>query len=242
MIMNSWPQTYIMMEDERIRNHLRNTEITMREKDCSHLTDELKKSREDKIKLLHEYWVRGNYPLNTGFPQERLPFIKDEFDTPCAMAYIIEESGNKELAKLLHKQNNNIFIKDVNDGPLIDWINESGITKEEACQIQPTYGYRQCKDKNGKIINYTSLSPKPPDCFEDIIAPPRPPRDPNNPCSGNVITRECEDYLNKNRQQNQIHLIPKLSLSKPKTKYQIRLERMSARTQARRKARYGSLY
>jgi len=128
------------IEDERIRNHLENTEKLMLAKDYSHLNDELKNSRKNMIKLLHEYWKAGSFPTNTEFPMKRLPHIKDVYGVPCAMAYLIEQSGDVELVKELEKTNN-VFIKDVSDGPLIDWINKSGITKDEACQIQPSYAF-----------------------------------------------------------------------------------------------------
>lgn len=139
-----WKQTYKNIETERIRNHLENTERWMRSKDISHLTEEEIKSRENIIRLLNEYWMQKQYPLNTDFPMLRLPHIKDKFGTPCAMAYIIEKAegiANPQLVKTLNETVNNVFIKDVNEGPLIEWIDKSGITKEEACQIQPSYGF-----------------------------------------------------------------------------------------------------
>lgn len=163
----SWKQTFATIEDERIRNHLRNTEITMKTKDCSQLTNELKKAREEKIKMLHEYWMAGNFPTNTKFPQRRLPHIKDEFGVPCAMAYIIEQSGDKKLVKELEKINN-VYIKDVNEGPLIDWINKSGITKEEACQIQPNYAFFDCPPGKKKVGmgNITGPGTQQPGCYD----------------------------------------------------------------------------
>jgi len=170
-----WGQVYATIEDERVRKHLENTENKMREKDCSHLSDELKQAREEKISLLHEYWKAGNFPINTDFAQLRLPHIKDRFGTPCAMAYLIEESGGNAEHKLiehLYKNNNNVFLKDVHDGPVIEWINKSGITKEEACQIQPTYPSNRCEDKDGKIINYTFI--KPSACVKVLDPLPTP--------------------------------------------------------------------
>lgn len=139
-----WKQTYSNIETERISNHLENTERWMRSKDISHLTKEEKKSRENIIGLLHEYWNQKQFPINTDFPMQRLPHIKDKFGTPCAMAYIIEKVegiADQQLVKTLNETVNNVSIEDVNEGPLIDWIDKSGITKEEACQIQPTYGF-----------------------------------------------------------------------------------------------------
>lgn len=170
-----WEQTYATVEDERIRNHLENTEVQMRKVDCSNMSNEMKQAREEKIKLLHEYWMMGKFPINTEYPMKRLPHIKDEFGTPCAMAYIIEESGDRQLVEEL-QETNNVFIKDVNDGKLIDWIITSGITKEEACQIQPTYAMGRCADKDGKVINFQMFNPfgKPKNCVKDLPALPLP--------------------------------------------------------------------
>lgn len=42
------------------------------------------------------------------------------------------------------KTNNNIRVKDVKDGPVLDWILSSGLTQEEAAIIQPGYTYLAC--------------------------------------------------------------------------------------------------
>lgn len=38
----------------------------------------------------------------------------------------------------------NVRIKDVHDGPVLDWILRSGLTQEEAALIQPGYSYLAC--------------------------------------------------------------------------------------------------
>lgn len=42
--------------------------------------------------------------------------------------------------------NNNIRIKDIHDGPVLDWILNSGLTQEEAALIQPGYSHLACDD------------------------------------------------------------------------------------------------
>lgn len=131
----------VTIEDERIRNHLENTEKLMREADISHLTQFQKQNRIKLIDYLHDYWNFGVFPINTDFPMLRLPHIKDKFGTPCAMAYLIEREGSQGLCDELVKTNN-VFIKDVQkDHDLIKWCTENGITQEEASQVQPAYNW-----------------------------------------------------------------------------------------------------
>lgn len=60
------------------------------------------------------------------------------------------EEENQRLGKLLGffdkiaATNNNIRVKDVKDGPILDWILTSGLTQEEAAIIQPGYSYLAC--------------------------------------------------------------------------------------------------
>ena len=100
---------------------------------------ELKNQRKHKIALLNEYWKQEKFPENTEFPNKRLPHIKDKKGTLCAMAYIIHKSGNEVLVNDLAKTNNLVYINDVQKGPLIEWLEESGLTKKEAARIQPGY-------------------------------------------------------------------------------------------------------
>lgn len=235
----TWKQTYATIEDERIRNHLRNTEIMMRAVDCSHLSKELKKEREEKIKLLHEYWVDGKFPTNTEFPMLRLPHIKDEFGVPCAMAYIIEQSGDKELVKELQKTNN-ISIKDVNDGPLIEWINKSGITKEEACQIQPNYNWKELPCPPGKKRigggNIIGSNIPIPGCYgPDEKIPLYGDRfcKPGNPMN---IDRFCKDYKPTPEAPAPIDRI-----FNPMPQERTRQQKLAERINERREARYESI-
>lgn len=101
--------------------------------------------RQKNIKRLHDYWVKEKFPKNTKYPGQMLPHIKDDFGTPCAMAYIIEKSGNPNLVRQLQTTNNLVYIEDVKEGPLMKWIDKSGLTKSETEQIQPTYCGETCR-------------------------------------------------------------------------------------------------
>lgn len=127
------------LEHFRIKNHLRLTEKKLRAKDTSHLSDPLKKRREENLNRLNAYWKAGSFPQNLDFPNKRVPYFIDARGVPCAMAYLIAESGYKSLTKKVQNNNNHIYINDIKDGPVFEWIRESGLTQREAAEIQPTY-------------------------------------------------------------------------------------------------------
>ena len=41
------------------------------------------------------------------------------------------------------KADNHVRVPDVKEGPLVDWVLQSGLTQEECARIQPTYGFRK---------------------------------------------------------------------------------------------------
>ncbi len=128
------------VEQFRVRNHLRIVERELRNKNTSHLSPELQRRREENIARLHEYWTTGVFPKNPDFFDRRIPYFKDHLGTPCAMAYLIEESGHRDLVNAVASTNNHVYINDIHDGPVLDWINQSGLTKAEAARVQPAYG------------------------------------------------------------------------------------------------------
>ncbi len=123
-------------EKQRITKHLQTVEKELRAKPINN--PETKKQRDITLSYLNEYWTKGQYPKNTDF-QIRTPYFKDKFGTLCAMAYIVQRSGHQEIVDEIHSTNNNVYINDVTEGSLIEWLKTSGITKEDAARIQPAY-------------------------------------------------------------------------------------------------------
>ncbi len=95
--------------------------------------------RQVQSQRLQEYSLYGVFPTNKDFP-EKTPYFVDAKGTPCAVANLMVEDGQKDLVQAIAKKNNQVRVKDVKDGPLIDWILRSGLTQEECARIQPTYG------------------------------------------------------------------------------------------------------
>src|SRR3989344_9608093 len=103
------------VEQFRVRNHLRIVERELRSREISYLSAELKRKREENIARLHEYWTEGVFPKNSDFFDQRVPYFKDNLGTPCAMAYLIEQSGWQVLVNEVAATNNHVFINDIKD-------------------------------------------------------------------------------------------------------------------------------
>src|SRR5436309_1683677 len=75
-------------EVARIRWHLARVEVQLRARDVSALTPAERAARTRSLDVLHEYWVRGVFPVNTDFPGRHVPYFIDRYGTRCAMAYL----------------------------------------------------------------------------------------------------------------------------------------------------------
>lgn len=127
------------LERLRIRRHLRAVEGELRTKPVGHLSSEQSRLRETNLDRLHEYWSAGQFPVNTIDPEHRIPIFVDASGTRCAVAYLLDRSGETDLVSAVARETNLVRIPDVADGPLLEWLDREGLTKEEAARIQPNY-------------------------------------------------------------------------------------------------------
>jgi hypothetical protein len=87
----------------------------------------------------------------------RVPVFKDTEGTPCAMAYLIEMSGNQDLVDSVAAIDNHVLINSIQNGPVFDWIANSGLTKVEAARIQPSYGPCGMGDCSNHIYEFLPI-------------------------------------------------------------------------------------
>jgi hypothetical protein len=90
------------------------------------------------LERLHAYWVAGHFPQNVDVPA-RVPHLRDRDGTPCAVAYLVEADGRKDLVDRLAAADNLVVLGPLTGGPLGEWLAASGLTLEEAARIQPAY-------------------------------------------------------------------------------------------------------
>ena len=135
------------LEKKRIKLHLMRTEYWMihNTRHGSHLQNQ---NRTQILKILKRYWKNERFPINTTHAK-KIPQIKDQKGTMCALAYILHNSGERSLVEDLARNNNYALVNDIpDDHPLMDAIATRGISKKEAAKIQPNYA---CNVMLGKI-------------------------------------------------------------------------------------------
>ena len=118
------------LERWRIQKHLRIVERELTIRNTSHLSPRLKAERQRNIEHLHDYWTAGVFPKNMDFCDRRVPYFKDAAGVPCAMAYLIEESGYQALVQEVASTNNHVYISDIKSGPVLDWLGSEEHTSE----------------------------------------------------------------------------------------------------------------
>jgi hypothetical protein len=89
---------------------------------------------------LREYREAGSFPRNDRFPERAMPFFRDSRGVLCAMAYLIDRSGRRDLVDRVASTRNNAFIPDLaGDRELRTWLDSVGLSVAEAARIQPVY-------------------------------------------------------------------------------------------------------
>jgi len=132
-------------EQARIRAHLASVEAVLRARPTDGLTDEQKRNRLARLDDLRAYREAGVFPRNLDFPDRLIPYFIDAAGTPCAMGQLIIASGHAALAEDVRVTMNNAYIGEIAaaDPRLQEWVDEQGMTLEEAAMVQPAYGAPQ---------------------------------------------------------------------------------------------------
>lgn len=104
--------------------------------DVNDVRAELAQRRDEMIVALHQYWMRGAFPVNVYQPG-MVNIFRDGAGRLCAVANLVHASGHDELVDAQVAANNFIRLKDLGtEGPLADWILASGFTREELVDLQ----------------------------------------------------------------------------------------------------------
>jgi hypothetical protein len=127
-------------EDLRLKTHLEYVENLLRGRDASMLSKEQKQNRKTMLDLLHDYRTAGVFPKNYDFPDQRIPCFIDKDGRICAVGYLIEQTAGRHAAEEINSKFKYEYLLAMNDQRIDDWIDASGLTKEECAMIQPTYG------------------------------------------------------------------------------------------------------
>lgn len=121
--------------------HLSLVEASLRQKDVSHLGAQQQKNRGKCLDILHTYMLSGVFPKNL-YHKERTPYFIDKYGTACAVGHIMIQTGQKELAEKISRENNYGYLADLKEQypAIMNWGKENGFTADELAWIQPYYG------------------------------------------------------------------------------------------------------
>lgn len=128
------------VEAARIAAHLATVERELLERDVSHLTPAQRAARQENLRRLRKYRLRGVFPHNHDFLGQRVPYFIDRHGTLCAMAYLIQQSGREDIVQRVAATQNNARVRQLAGDPeLVAWLEANGLSAEEAGRIQPKY-------------------------------------------------------------------------------------------------------
>jgi hypothetical protein len=99
---------------------------------------ELYDLRMARIADLEKYAAVGAFPVNHT-AVEFTPVFVDGYGVACAVGHLMRCSGATALVDKIAAENNLIKLHEVTEGPAVEWMLRSGLTREECELIQPEY-------------------------------------------------------------------------------------------------------
>ena len=127
------------MERARVRKHLLRAERLAARSSLLGLGSEAKCARASLLDELERYRLRGRFPKNRDF-RARTPYFVDADGTRCAVAHLLDASGESRLVRKIARERNNARVVELSDEPrLVAWLGATGLTLDEVAAIQPSY-------------------------------------------------------------------------------------------------------
>lgn len=127
-------------DEQRIQRHLQLVEARLREQMPMALTAEQQANRSQLLDTLHAYWQEGRFPQNTRHAH-RQPYFVDDYNTACAVGYLLLSSGEQELVARIRQADNYAYLHDLlpTYPELGQWADANGFDADELAWIQPGY-------------------------------------------------------------------------------------------------------
>lgn len=128
-------------EVARIRRHFDGALDLLAARDLSTLTPAQRAGRAALATRLRAYRDQGVFPHNYDFPGEAVPYFVDRrTGTRCAVAHLMESTGRGDMVARVAAMDNNIRVMELaGDAEFRAWLEENGLTIEEAARIQVPY-------------------------------------------------------------------------------------------------------
>jgi len=128
-------------EVTRIQRHFDGALAMLADRDVSGLTADQRARRSALTDVLRAYRDRALFPRNYDFPGEAMPyFIDRRTGVLCAVAHLMETTGERELVEAVAEADNNVWVPELAGNAAFGaWLDENGLTLEEAARIQVPY-------------------------------------------------------------------------------------------------------
>lgn len=123
---------------EKIKVHLLETVRYLKSRSTSALSPIQLHNRKQAINQLEEYTSAGKFPQNEYLPY-KTPIFIDNYNTHCAVGYLMQQSGDEPLAQTISTTENFEYVKDIKTQGVDHWASENGFILEELALIQPSY-------------------------------------------------------------------------------------------------------
>ncbi len=106
-------------------------------RDVTHLSQAQLVARRSALAELARYALAGTFPAEGRWKGFGVPYLIDDFGTRCALAHLVDQTGDGALIKRLAKTHNHAFVPGlVDDRELRVWLHDNGLSVEEAAFIQ----------------------------------------------------------------------------------------------------------
>ena len=128
-------------------------QIKAPEIDRAMLRAKLAERREANVQRFLAYREARSYPINSYVPGLQHVWL-DEYGQLCAAATVISADWGFDVTAAVSYEDNFIKLADVADGPLLEWMLTSGLTKHELVAIQEPMIYQ------GKDLGMRGPDPK----------------------------------------------------------------------------------
>lgn len=128
-------------ERARVRKHLTGAEQFARRR-AVQLDPLAARCRAILLQELARYRRRGHFPRHPGHTQEAVPQFIDARGTPCAVAHLMQITGQGELVRHIANTENDALVHTLaRHREVRAWLDAAGLSLDEAARIQPSYCY-----------------------------------------------------------------------------------------------------
>jgi hypothetical protein len=127
-------------EVARVQSQLDSAFVALSAADVSGLSAAQLARRFAIVATLRGYRDRGVFPHNYDFTTPTPYFIDRKTGTLCAVAFLMESTGRRDMVNRIAAANNNVWVPELAaDTAVVAWLDREGLTLDEAALIQEPY-------------------------------------------------------------------------------------------------------